>query len=266
MTRLDVLVADGTSIGAEVRGNGDETVVLVHGSCGSRADWDFVAPLLEDRFAVVTMDRRGRGWSIDGGKDHSIEVESADVAAMVGAFEGRVHLVGHSYGALCALGAAASANVMSLVLYEPPAAGEHVPADLQATVNDLVASGRLDEATALFLEKVAAIPRQEIEVIRSHQPAWNRLLDGMRLVPREMAAVQTWDPELIQTVRAPTLILVGERTSAPIYTDGLPHVLGRLAQAHVEEIGGQGHMAVGFDPSQVAQRLRHFIGRSRRPH
>jgi pimeloyl-ACP methyl ester carboxylesterase len=110
--------ADGTPIAYRVSGAGD-AIVLVHGTGTSSADWAFVAPLLRDRFTVVTMDRRGRGKSGDG-PEYAMEREADDVLAVLDAV-GAEFLVGHSYGALCSILAAKRMDrLRRLVLYEPP--------------------------------------------------------------------------------------------------------------------------------------------------
>src|SRR5205085_11481698 len=82
--------------------------------------WAPLLPALDERFTVHAVDRRGRGASGDD-RDYAIEREFEDVAAVVDAIGGPVHLLGHSYGALCALEAALrSDRLRSLVLYEPP--------------------------------------------------------------------------------------------------------------------------------------------------
>ena len=62
-------------------------------------------PRLEDQFTVTTMDRRGRGHSGDN-PVYAIEREFEDVVAVVNAVGAPTLLFGHSYGAVCALGAA----------------------------------------------------------------------------------------------------------------------------------------------------------------
>ena len=112
--------ADGTSIGYRASGNG-EPLLLVHGVATTGADWAFVRQHLRERFTVVTMDRRGRGESGDAG-EHSMDREISDVLAVLDAIDGRL-LVGHSYGALCSIGAAEQTDRLErLVLYEPPIA------------------------------------------------------------------------------------------------------------------------------------------------
>ena len=81
------------------------------------------------------MDRRGFGASGDGA-GYSIERDFDDVAAVVDAVAARtggpVALWGHSYGANCAMGGAArTANVGHLVLYEPSLGLPYPPGSIE---------------------------------------------------------------------------------------------------------------------------------------
>ena len=79
-------------------------VVLLHGLASTCRVWDFVAPILAQKFSVIAVDQRGHG---DSGKpDHGYEFASVggDVAAMLeGRGIQRPVLVGHSWGADVAL-------------------------------------------------------------------------------------------------------------------------------------------------------------------
>ena len=77
-----------------------EPLVLVHATAADARQWDLVVPLLGRRFTVMAMDRRDRGASGPLRPDHSLEVEYGDVAAVAAWAGERVHLVGHSGGAL----------------------------------------------------------------------------------------------------------------------------------------------------------------------
>src|SRR3954447_17506316 len=120
--RWDVGTSDAGTIAVWIDGDGPP-FVLVHGSISDHAAFDPLVGELRSAFTVFAMDRRGFGASPDG-PGYSAEREFTDVAAVVDAVASRtgqpVVLFGHSWGASCALGAAAHlSSLRALVLYEP---------------------------------------------------------------------------------------------------------------------------------------------------
>jgi pimeloyl-ACP methyl ester carboxylesterase len=113
-----VLTASGVHV--TVWGDG-EPALFVHGSFGWGAEtWREQRPLA-DEYRLLLVDRRGFGASpADGRVD--FERDAEDVAELLA--DG-AHLVGHSYGGVVSLLAAARRPdaVRSLVLIEPPAFG-----------------------------------------------------------------------------------------------------------------------------------------------
>lgn len=101
-------------------GTGDPAV-FVHGSFGS-GEFTFRAqrPLAESH-RLLLVDRRGFGGSAASGRV-DFDRDADDVAALL---EGGAHLVGHSYGGVVSLLAAARRRdgVRSLTVIEPPALG-----------------------------------------------------------------------------------------------------------------------------------------------
>ena len=95
-------------------------VVLVHGSLATGAEeWDRQRPLAEQGFRLSVFDRRGYGRSpFAVGEDYLVDAD--DIVGLMG--EG-AHLVGHSYGGLGAMFAAARRPeaTKSLTLLEAPA-------------------------------------------------------------------------------------------------------------------------------------------------
>ena len=63
------------------------------------------------------MDRRGRSGDAE---EYSLKKELDDVKAVLDMAGPDSYLLGHSYGAVCALEAAKRFSVSKLVLYEPP--------------------------------------------------------------------------------------------------------------------------------------------------
>jgi len=111
-----------TAAGVHVTVWGDgEPAVLVHGSFGwGEETWREQRPLADD-YQLLLIDRRGFGSSQSDGRV-DFERDADDVADLLG--DG-AHLVGHSYGGVVSLLAAARRPeaVRSLALIEPPAFG-----------------------------------------------------------------------------------------------------------------------------------------------
>lgn len=113
-----MLTASGVHV--TVWGDG-EPAVFVHGSFGwGEETWRAQRPLADD-YKLLLVDRRGFGASPAGGRV-DFERDAQDVAALL---DDGAHLVGHSYGGVVSLLAAARRPeaVRSLVLIEPPAFG-----------------------------------------------------------------------------------------------------------------------------------------------
>ena len=93
-------------------------VVLVHGSLATGAEeWEAQRPLADEGFRLLVLDRRGYGQSpAADGEDFLRDAD--DIAELMG--DG-AHLVGHSYGGLGAMFAAARRPeaTLSLTLLEP---------------------------------------------------------------------------------------------------------------------------------------------------
>jgi pimeloyl-ACP methyl ester carboxylesterase len=112
-----------TAAGVHVTVWGDEgdAAVFVHGSFGwGEETWREQRPLSNDH-RLLLIDRRGFGSSPPDGRV-DFERDARDVAELL---NGGAHLVGHSYGGVVSLLAAAQRPdaVRSLTLIEPPAFG-----------------------------------------------------------------------------------------------------------------------------------------------
>jgi pimeloyl-ACP methyl ester carboxylesterase len=111
--------AQATSLEIIVWGSGAR-VVLVHGSVlNGPLTWKEQRPVGE-RWRLEVLNRRGYGNSPPSAVRSDFEEDARDIATLLG--DG-AHLVGHSYGAIGALYAAAlrPQAVRSLVVNEPPA-------------------------------------------------------------------------------------------------------------------------------------------------
>jgi len=103
--------------------------------------------ILADRYQLIRYHRRGFAGSVPHAGPFSIEAQAQDALALLEALGvARVHVIGHSYGAVTALQLACEAPsaVHSLVLLEPPKTTE--PYDRFEVFEPLIAQHRAGDA------------------------------------------------------------------------------------------------------------------------
>jgi pimeloyl-ACP methyl ester carboxylesterase len=262
--RFNVQSADGTSIAVWADGDGPPLIVVHGGLNDHTTDRPFIDEL---RGSVTTfaMDRRGRGASGDG-PDYAIEREFEDVAAVVDAVAARtgqaVSVWGHSYGADCAMGAAArTGNVARLVLYEPGLGFTCSDSVLEAieAVDTAVAAGDLESALLTALHGIVELTEDEIAFVRS-SPAWPARLAAVPVLPREVRAEVDWayQPGQFDAVKAPTLLLAGAE-SPPAQQEATQRAAAAIPDARVRTLDGHSHIAHRVDPAMVAAIVCEFV-------
>jgi pimeloyl-ACP methyl ester carboxylesterase len=260
-----VTSVDGTRIGYWTSGQGPP-LVMVHGVTSDHSRWQPIRPLLEPYVTVVGMDRRGRGASGDR-QQYSLEREWQDVATVVEAaaqVTGQpVDLYGHSYGGLCAYGAAASTSaVRRLVLYEGwPARDPQLhllPTDVSSRMARSLAEGDRD-AVVETLFRFFGTTDDELRGLRT-QPAWQARVAAAHTIGRELQATAgaRFDPEQAAAITAPTLLLVGADSQDPARDDA-PTVAAALPDARTVVMDSQGHLADVLAPEVVAGHMLAFL-------
>jgi pimeloyl-ACP methyl ester carboxylesterase len=257
-----VTSADGTRIAFQRSGRGP-ALLLVHGvTADHTTTWRFVLSGLERRFTVLAMDRRGRGASGDA-TSYELAREAEDIAAVAAAVDGPVSVLGHSYGALCALEAALLAtNLHRLVLYEgvPLRGAELYPPGTTDRLDALLAAGDVEGMLEAMYLDLVEMPLEEVELLRAQQDAWAARLRNAPTLPRELRAEQRYvfEPGRFRTMRTPTLLLVGgdsprrERAHA----DG---VAAALPDARVVTLPGQQHAAMYTAPDRFVAEIAKFL-------
>jgi pimeloyl-ACP methyl ester carboxylesterase len=103
------------------------------------------------------------------------------------------------------------------------------------------------------------VTEHEVDVLRSLPPAWERLREGVPLVPRESRALDE-AAALLPTIEppdVPTLYLHGEHTEFPLYPT-LDEVARLLPTARFHCLAGQRHLAHAFDPGAFVQAVLDF--------
>ena len=251
---------DGTPIAYRRSGQGPP-LVLVHGTTADHTRWRPILPMLEARFTVHAVDRRGRGASGDAAT-YAIEREFEDIAAVVDGVGQPVYLLGHSYGALCSLEAARlSRNVRKLVLYEPPVpVGIPIsPPGLIQRLQVLLDQGDRAGVVTTFFRDVPRLPPAEIEMVQS-LPNWPARVAAAHTIPRELGIETTyrWQPERFSELRTPTLLLVGG-DSPPFLKKASDAVQQALPSSQIVVMPGQQHTAMNTAPELFLREVFAFL-------
>lgn len=218
-------------------GRSGDRVVLVHGDVfDASAIFEAQQPLAAS-YRLVLVNRRGFGNSPDvDGED--FEVDADDVAEIL---QGEpAHLVGHSYGGVVSLLAAARApdHVRSLTVFEPPAFG--LVADnpevqrFLSEVRALLAQGLAPEE---FLPRFIAAVGGDASRLPSPLPA--ALARAARVQMRGRGPWEAVIPldELARTTY-PKLVVSGGHSAL---FDAVCDVLGARLPARREVLPGAGH-------------------------
>lgn len=211
--------------------------MLVHGSVlGARGTWGAQRPLA-DRFELIAVERPGFP---PGPPVERVDFES-DAVLVAELLEPGDHLVGHSYGGVISLLAAASRPdaLRSLTVIEPPAT--KVAADVPA-VAAFAASGECLYASAATDDPETFLRRFLAAVGSSFDPPTPltpELEQGARALMVERGP---WEAEIplaqLASLRLPTLVVSGAHSRA---YDAICDVLERELHAERVVIPGHGH-------------------------
>ncbi|MBX3055997.1 MAG: alpha/beta hydrolase [Anaerolineae bacterium] len=253
---------DGTSIAYHRRGKG-VPLILVHGiGAANPVAWTAVLPTLEEHFTVYAMDRRGRGQSGDG-VVYAIERESEDIVAIIDSISEPVNLLGHSFGALCALEAALlTRNLHQIILYEPylPLPGiELYPAGVIDRLQAMVDASDREGALTMFYSEVVMLPPHEIEQLRL-SPAWSARVASAHTIVREAQAEEGYlfDAQRFKDFATPTLLLLGgDSPHIPKTVTEFLHAA--LPNSRIAVMPGQQHTAMYNAPDLFLNEILTFL-------
>jgi len=265
-TLTRVVSRDGTRIACWTSGEGPP-LVLVHGTTADHTRWRPLLRYLEPHATVHALDRRGRGASSDA-PDYGVAREFEDVAAVVDAVAkasgSTVDVLGHSFGGLCAFGAAAlTVNIRRLVLYEgwpsPNPDQLALPPGVETRLDALLAEGNREAVLETFFREVVRMPEAEFAVYRA-LPALQARIAAAHTITRESRAERAarFDPQQAANVIVPVLMLVGG-DSPDFLKAGVDAVAAALPDARIVVIEGQQHIAIDLVPVVFADHVVAFL-------
>ena len=249
--------ADGTNIAYWRSGDGPP-LLLVHGALSDRTAWILIQPLLAERFTVYAMNRRGREGSGEP-LPHAIEREFEDIVAVVDAIGEPVHLLGHSGGALCALGAALLTDrLRSLILYEPPPPGSRVDVELKS-LREMIHKSKAEDIVLEFLRTGPRVPKEDIERVKQ-SPIWPHIVALAPTLASELDAVAAYDFDASRysTLDIPLLLLLGSK-SPPVLREVSDALADVVPNVRMTELAGQQHAANYDAPELFVAEITKFL-------
>jgi pimeloyl-ACP methyl ester carboxylesterase len=188
-----------------------------------------------------------------------MEREFEDVAAVAASLGSEIDVLGHSSGALCAMGAARlMTNVRRLLLFEPPL--EDDPAPFQPAMDRMWQQLRTDDIDGVYdtwLKQYVGVPPEPADALKD-SPVGTAMRPLAGYLPREMAShlAHRWDIGVLGTIRTPTVYITGSNTVGNEQLRGWIHRLeGAMSNFSVVEIPGQDHFAPMLAPEEFANFL-----------
>jgi non-heme chloroperoxidase len=228
-----VVTRQGVELHYVERGRG-VPVVFVHGSLSDGSYWnDQLAPFAEGGYRVIAYSRRYNPPNMNKAQPgYSAIVDADDLAALIKKLNlGRVHVVGHSYGAFTALFLAVRHPelVRTLVLAEAPAVSllAHLPndrAEIGKTTFADIQDRMVNPMKAAFQkgDREAGV-RTFINFVLNNSQAWDKFPDAAR--QDMLSHAHEWDvmmttgevfpeldPQAVRKITAPVLLLSGENS------------------------------------------------------
>lgn len=252
--------ADGTTLGYLRQGTGP-ALVVTHGSVATSEQWLPALAHLSESFTCLVHDRRGRGRSGDG-PTYDLDTEVADIAAMIELAGPGAHLLGHSYGALCALAYAERRGLDGghLVAFEPPLAVDGpVAGENLATYRSLIADGHFDEAFAWALVHFVRVPEEAVPHLRA-TPLWSACAPLTPTWTRELEQTDALGSDLAHyaSIEAPTGVIAGTATT-PFLLTSAHELTATIPGAQLLELEDLDHFAHLVDPPRFADAVRRLI-------
>jgi pimeloyl-ACP methyl ester carboxylesterase len=238
-------------------------VLLVHGTMTWGEECFAAQRPLAGEFALDVMDRRGFGDSPDIARS-DWEIDAEDVLNLLG--PAGAHLVGHSYGGVVALAAAAQqpAAIRSLVLIEPSALriAEQVP----------VVKAALERNRAMFADDSPFRGMSAEEYLRSGEelgyPVPEFTDRRLRATRTAMSERPCWEAQIdlapLALASFPKVVVTGTWENAPVaYRESTGDALIACGAFIAEQIGARlvtvpraGHLAHQEQPAFVNNLLR----------
>ena len=266
-------------LAAEISGDGDRAVLLLHGQPGTGADWQWVVPHLADRYTVIVPDRPGYGRT--GGPASGFAGNARAAVALLDELGvERAVWVAHSWAGAVALAAAETTpdRVSGLVLVSSVGPGSPIAWDdrllAAPLLGDVVAAATVGgielvlgrrRVRDLADRRLAGRPHDAVVALTrltrgpaegGHEPVWRSFVAEQRALVDELEDLA---PGLAD-IAVPTVVVHGsnDRMVPPAVAERLH---AAIPGAALRLIPGAGHLLPHDRPRAVAEAVHRAAGR-----
>jgi pimeloyl-ACP methyl ester carboxylesterase len=251
------------------------TIVLVPGSCSTGAAWRLIISRWQSRFRCVTTSLLGYGGTAERRTvvDSDIGHEAEILESVIRRAACPVHLVGHSFGGLCALAVALRNKVplLSLAILEAPAP------ELLRQMAEYAQYRAFREMTDIYFSLFQAGDRNAIEQMIDFYggagtfAGWPpRVRDyaiettGANIL--DWASAYGWQlrRSSLTKIDIPTLVLWGENSHPAVRRTN--QLLAQCTKASAVTISGAAHFMISSHADEVAWELAQHVSARTRPY
>jgi pimeloyl-ACP methyl ester carboxylesterase len=235
--------------------HGDPTapgLVVLPGVMSDAATWRRVARAVTAWPSVSVVNRRGREPSAPLGDGYGLDVEVADLLAVLDAVPASA-VLGWSYGATIALLAASERAIPHVIAYEPvgaPFGAEALPALAAAD-----AAGDLDRLVEVVNRDISGYDAAHVARLRADEHGWEELRRLARPLYTELRALNAapLPARLAGAAGRIDLVVGSESVGRAPYGTALEAVRRSLPPHEVHTLPGHGHLAHVTGPADLAR-------------
>jgi 3-oxoadipate enol-lactonase len=261
---MEKLKVGFNEIAYKVMGKG-ETIVLLHGFCGSSAYWDKMVPELSSEYRLLLVDLRGHGQSTSNSSPFTIDDLAKDVKEILDSLKlGQVFMFGHSLGGYVTLAVAEhfQEKLKGFGLIHSTAFPDSEEGKIGRTK-----SATLIEQNGIHPFIDGLVPKLFSDESLEHLIEDVNDVKGIGYSTNSKAAIDTLEAMRIRPDRnevlkkdLPTLLVAGENDKiiSPEKTFSVEgkHITTKLIQ-------NSGHMSMYENPNELIQTIREFMDLSK---
>jgi 3-oxoadipate enol-lactonase len=238
-----------------------EPVVLIHGFCGSTDYWEYIIPLLSEKYRILTVDLRGHGETAYNGEPFEIEDLAKDIKLLLEELGiEKAYLFGHSLGGYVTLAFAD--------LFEDNLKGFGLIHSTAFSDTEEGKEGRLNaiqKIQDLGIEEFVngLIPNlfsdESLTVLPNEVEKAKRIGYGTNpIAAMETQAAMRKRPDrnyVVEKVKMPVLLLKGTKDKVVSIDRVASASSPNITEVRLET----GHMSMQEDPNKLADAIRSFI-------